>query len=89
MRKEITKMRREGVKRMDPNPTTAMAEEKSLPGRIKAARQTLGLTQGQAAKKWGFSRRSLEAWEEGIKSPAPLYREKLLRALKRIEQQGG
>ena len=65
--------------------TTAMAEEGSLPQRIKAAREKLGLTQGEVAKRWGFSRRTLEAWEEGIKSPAPLYREKLERSLRRIE----
>lgn len=64
-----------------------MAEEGSLPQRIKAAREKLGLTQAGVAKRWGFSRRSLEAWEEGVKSPAPLYREKLERNLRRIEQQ--
>jgi DNA-binding transcriptional regulator YiaG len=62
-----------------------MAEEGSLPQRIKAAREKLGLTQAGLAKRWGFSRRTLEAWEEGIKSPAPLYREKLERSLRRIE----
>jgi DNA-binding transcriptional regulator YiaG len=67
--------------------TTAMAEERSLPQRIKAAREILRLTQGEVAKRWGFSRRSLEAWEEGVKFPAPLYREKLERNLRRIEGQ--
>ena len=62
-----------------------MAEEGSLPQRIKAAREKLGLTQAGLAKRWGFSRRTLEAWEEGVKSPAPLYREKLERNLRRIE----
>jgi DNA-binding transcriptional regulator YiaG len=62
-----------------------MAEEGSLPQRIKAAREKLGLTQAGLAKRWGFSRRTLEAWEEGIKSPAPRYREKLERSLRRIE----
>ena len=65
-----------------------MAEERSLPERIKAAREMLELTQREVAKRWGFSRRSLEAWEEGIKSPAPLYREKLERNLRRIEGEG-
>jgi DNA-binding transcriptional regulator YiaG len=65
----------------------AMAEERSLPERIKAARGVLGLTQAGVAKRWCFNRRSLEAWEEGIKSPAPLYREKLERSLRGIEQQ--
>jgi DNA-binding transcriptional regulator YiaG len=62
-----------------------MAEEGSLPQRIKAAREKLELTQAGVAKRWGFSRRTLEAWEEGVKSPAPLYREKLERSLRRIE----
>ena len=62
-----------------------MAEEGSLPQRIKAAREKLGLTQAGLANRWGFSRRTLEAWEEGVKSPAPLYREKLERSLRRIE----
>jgi DNA-binding transcriptional regulator YiaG len=65
-----------------------MTSTASLPQRIKAAREILGLTQGEVAKRWGFSRRSLEAWEEGIKSPAPLYRQKLERNLRRIEGEG-
>ena len=62
-----------------------MSTNASLPERIKAARLAQGLSREQAAQRWGFSRRSLEAWEGGSKSPAPLYREKLEKALQRTE----
>ena len=66
-----------------------MAKERTFSARIKAARRALSLSQSQAAKAWGFSKRTLEAWEQGVKSPARLYREKLERVLRRIEGQKG
>ena len=70
-------------------PRNYLAKEGTLSGRIKAARRALALSQSQAAKAWGFSKRTLEAWEQGVKSPARLYREKLERVLRRIEGQKG
>lgn len=42
---------------------------KEIVGWIKGGRERAGLTQEQAAKKWGFNRRTLEAWEAGIRFP--------------------
>jgi DNA-binding transcriptional regulator YiaG len=53
--------------------------------RIKAARQRLGLTQSQAARKWGFPKQTINAWEAGIRHPAGLYLKKLERILKHSE----
>jgi DNA-binding transcriptional regulator YiaG len=60
--------------------------EKSFAVRIKAARKKLGLSQEQAAKDWGFSVGTLEAWEQEYRNPAGLYRDKLEEVLKQIEQ---
>jgi DNA-binding transcriptional regulator YiaG len=62
------------------------AQSEPLPQRIKAAREILRLTRGEIAKRWGFSRRSLIAWKEGIKSRFHFIdRQKLERNLRRIE----
>jgi DNA-binding transcriptional regulator YiaG len=53
--------------------------------RIKAARQRLGLSQSQAARKWGFPKQTINAWEKGIRNPVGLYLKKLERVLKRSE----
>ncbi len=42
---------------------------KEIVGWLKGGRERAGLTQEQAAKKWGFNRRTLEAWESGIRFP--------------------
>lgn len=60
-------------------------EEKSISERIKVARLKVGLSQTKAARRWGFGPRTLEAWEQGVRNPAGLYREKLERVLRRIE----
>jgi DNA-binding transcriptional regulator YiaG len=57
----------------------------SFPDRIKAARGHLGLSQAQAARKWGFPKQTISAWERGRRTPAGLYEAKLQRILKRIE----
>lgn len=54
--------------------------------RIKAARQRLGLSQSQVARKWGFPKQTINAWENGIRNPAGLYLKKLERVLGRIER---
>ena len=54
--------------------------------RIKAARAKFGLSQEQAAKTWGFRLPTLAAWEQEVRRPIGLYREKLERILGRIEK---
>jgi DNA-binding XRE family transcriptional regulator len=58
--------------------------EKSFSQRIKDARQAAGLSQATAARKWGFRKQTLSAWEKGIRNPAGLYKEKLERVLRRV-----
>jgi DNA-binding transcriptional regulator YiaG len=60
-------------------------QAKSFPARIKAAREKLGLSQPEAARKWGFSLDTLRAWEQESRNPAGLYREKLEKILTQIE----
>jgi ribosome-binding protein aMBF1 (putative translation factor) len=57
--------------------------EKSFPERIKEARKHLGLSQSALARKWGFPKQTICAWESGFRTPHGLYREKLERLLKR------
>jgi DNA-binding transcriptional regulator YiaG len=67
---------------------THSSGEKSLTARMKAARERLGLSQAQAARQWGFSQQTLNAWEIGLRNPAGLYRKKLERILRRVESEG-
>jgi DNA-binding transcriptional regulator YiaG len=60
---------------------------KISPQRIKKARYKLGLSQLDAAKKWGFAQQTLNAWEMGKRNPVGLYHEKLEKILMRIESQ--
>lgn len=53
--------------------------------RIRKARERLGLTQPSAARAWGFSLETLRSWEQGERNPAGLYKAKLEKILKRIE----
>jgi DNA-binding transcriptional regulator YiaG len=41
---------------------------------IKAARETLGMTQAQLAAALGISQSTLEKWESGIRRPRPISR---------------
>jgi DNA-binding transcriptional regulator YiaG len=59
--------------------------EKSFSDRILAARRKLGFSQLLAARAWGFSLETLRSWEQGERNPAGLYRAKLEKVLKRIE----
>ena len=61
---------------------------KSIAERIRSARKALGLSQAKAAKAWGFSKRTLEVWDQGKQQPSGLYRAKLERVLGRIEAKG-
>ena len=39
---------------------------------IKAARKRAKLSQAQASKKWGITKRSLQNWEQGVSTPGGL-----------------
>lgn len=60
--------------------------KKSLKDRIIAARSKCSLKQREAARLWGFSHSTLQAWENGNRNPAGLYREKLEEVLRQIEE---
>ena len=60
--------------------------EKSIAQRIREAREHLGLSQREAARQWGFTQATLNAWEKGARNPAGLYLKKLERVLKRSEK---
>ena len=62
-----------------------VASKKSYGEPIKAARQKAGLSQAVACRHWGFNQAILSMWENGQRNPCGLYRQKLERILKRIE----
>jgi DNA-binding transcriptional regulator YiaG len=64
----------------------ASPKKESFAKRLKAAREKLGISQAEAAKKWGFDLGTLQAWEQEYRNPAGLYREKLEGVLQKIEQ---
>jgi ribosome-binding protein aMBF1 (putative translation factor) len=49
--------------------------------RVKAARKKAGLSQAALGRKWGFPNATIHAWENGIRHPHGLYREKLEKIL--------
>ena len=55
-------------------------ERDGIPDRIKAKREQAGLSQSQAARAWGISKRTLQEWEQGRRAPRGLY----LQAIERI-----
>jgi len=57
----------------------------SIAGRIQEARNRLNLSQIQAAKEWGISKRTLQQWEQRRCDPRGLYREKIEAILAEIE----
>jgi DNA-binding XRE family transcriptional regulator len=52
--------------------------------KLKAARAKLGLTQKQAAKKWGIELKTLVNWEQNRNTPSDLALEALNKKLDRI-----
>ncbi|MBW7896502.1 MAG: helix-turn-helix domain-containing protein [Opitutaceae bacterium] len=49
----------------------------SLAQRIAAARKKLGISQSEAAQKWGLSVRTLQNWEIGHRQPRGFARAQL------------
>jgi len=56
-----------------------------LARRIQAARKRLNLSQNAAASAWGFSKRTLQQWEQGRREPRGLYLEKIENILAECE----
>lgn len=54
--------------------------------RIKKARESLGLSQSQAAEKWNIRLQTIQQWEHGRREPRGLYRERIEKILAEIEQ---
>jgi DNA-binding transcriptional regulator YiaG len=54
--------------------------------RIKRARLKMSLSQAEASRQWGFSQPLMNMWESGRRNPCGLYRERLEKALGRIEK---
>ena len=55
----------------------------SFGGQLKAERQRLGLTQAEAAALIDVSKRALEQWEAGERTPLPVTQEGALARLQR------
>lgn len=54
--------------------------------RIKKARKQLGVSQREAAEKWGFPVQTIQQWEHGRREPRALYAEKIESILAEIER---
>lgn len=61
----------------------------SLAQRIAAARKKLGISQSEAAQKWGLSVRTLQNWEIGHRQPRGFARGQLDKLLAEILAQDG
>jgi DNA-binding transcriptional regulator YiaG len=60
-------------------PTTSIAI------RLQNARKKLGLSQSEAAREWGLSKRTLQHWEQGQRHPTGLYLKLVTQILDKIE----
>ncbi|MDR1296549.1 MAG: helix-turn-helix domain-containing protein [Deltaproteobacteria bacterium] len=47
------------------------AQSLRLASQIKAARETLRLSQSEAAEAWGIPLQRLKSWEQGRRAPRP------------------
>ena len=56
--------------------------------RIKAKREQAGLSQSQASRAWGFSKQTLQSWEQGRRAPRGLYLQAIERILAKAEGRG-
>ena len=65
--------------------TPVNMQKNHIPTRIKKARKQLGLSQREAAEKWGFPVQTIQQWEHGRREPRALYAEKIEAILSEIE----
>lgn len=61
-----------------------MPKAQSIGKRLNEARTVAGLSQSEAAKKWGISVRSLQEWEQERCRPRGLYLKKLEAILQKV-----
>jgi len=61
-------------------------ERAGIADRIKAKREQAGLSQSQAARAWGFSKQTLQSWEQGRREPRGLYLQAVERILEKSER---
>jgi DNA-binding transcriptional regulator YiaG len=59
-----------------------------LSRKLKFVRESLKLSQSQAAAEWGVTKRSIEAWEQGYRSPRGLALAQLNQILDKALQEG-
>jgi transcriptional regulator with XRE-family HTH domain len=59
-----------------------MPLQESFPERLKTYRKTMGWTQEELAKKWGYSSDGISAWERGIRTPSGQQIPRIARLLK-------
>jgi DNA-binding XRE family transcriptional regulator len=59
---------------------------KTFANRIREVRIQLGLSQAAVARKWGLPKQTIWAWENGTRTPSGLYKEKIEKILRKIEQ---
>lgn len=62
--------------RYEKHPNVKM-QTNNIENRIKEARNQLGLSQKEAADKWGFPVQTIQQWEQGRRKPRALYLEKI------------
>ena len=68
--------------------TPVNMQKNHIATRIKKARKQLGLSQREAAEKWGFPVQTIQQWEHGRREPRALYAEKIESILAEIERAG-
>ena len=57
--------------------------------KLKAGREKLGLSQSQAAEKWGVNVRTLQTWEQRKRTPRGLALKQLEAILERASESAG
>lgn len=68
--------------------TPVNMQKNHIATRIKRARKQLGISQREAAEKWGFPVQTIQQWEHGRREPRALYAEKIESILAEIERDG-
>ena len=81
------------MKRENKSKAAQLAEMNPAAGdlrdRLKRTREVLGLSQSQAAAKWGLPIRTLRAWENCQSLPGPFFLRLLLEWLERLVERHG
>jgi transcriptional regulator with XRE-family HTH domain len=73
-------------KAFDQNPALQDLSAMELSERLQKTRKKLGLTQAEAAKKWGVPKKTLESWEYGKRKPRGLALKQLMTILREARQ---